>query len=213
MNITTAISTLYSFPPSFKPYENEAFIDVLTQAFDRVSLSKIVETLRDVDHTATLAQNLQTAKTAIDYVRFQNSYRAEEVFTTSNKGDVASMRRTLQSAAFKFDAFLGEVTLVVQTQMFLLKHTASAEINEQTKTLNAFNEQIDTQDMIRAQLAIDNLKALHQYYSSLSASSAMKTLMRNVQIIANIAPVVSLGSKKFSQADDKAFEWLDVVNF
>lgn len=213
MNISTAISTQFSFPVTFKPYENDAFVPLLQKAFDNVNLTDIVNTLRDIDHTIELARLLQDVKANVDQVRFMNSYRTEETFATTDKGQVVAMRRTLQAAVFKLDGFLADVKMVIKTQMFLLKHTTSAEINEQVQTLNAFSQPIDTQDILRAQLAVDNLKALFQYFHSLQSSSAMFTIRQNLVSINSVQPVISLGSKKFSDVDDADFEWPDPISF
>lgn len=207
------ITARFVFPKSFKQYENDAFVPLLQKAFEQINMVDIVNTMRDVDHTVDLENKLMAIKSEVEQVRFMNSYRDEEVFSTTNKALVVATRKTLQAAVFKFDGYLTDFKMIVEAQMFLMKHTAAAEINEQTKTLNAFSQPISTHDILRAELAVDNMKALFQYFLSLQKSSAMHTVRTNLATISTIAPVISLGSKVYTKDDMADITWPVAIKF
>lgn len=212
--IATAISTRFEFPESFRQYENDAYIPLLQKALEQVDLQKMISTLKTTDHTIELARLLNDVKTKVEEVRFLNSYRSTEQFITTDKSLVVNTRKALQSAVFKFDGFLTDFKVAVETQLFLMKHTTAAELNEFTKTVNAFSQVIGTQDILQAELAIDNLKALVLYFHSLRESSAMRTIRANLETINTIAPVISLGSKKYTpEVGEADIEWHEAVKF
>lgn len=212
--IATAISTRFEFPESFRQYENDAFVPLLQKALEQVDLTKIIASLRTTDHTIELTRMLNEIKTKVEEVKFLNSYRQTERFITTDKALVVTTRKALQSAVFKFDGFLTDFKVAVETQLFLMKHTTAAEVNEFTTTLNAFSQKIGAQDILQAELAVDNLKALVQYFHSLRESSAMRTIRANLEVINNISPIISLGAKKYTaEVGEADISWHEAVAF
>jgi hypothetical protein len=207
------LSTRYEFSPGFRQYENETFVAILQSAFDRVSHTAVVSSLRDTDHTIRLAEALREVKNEIEQFRFQNSYRKDEVFLTTDRNLVISTRKLLQSAIFKFDSLLSDVKLAIETQLFLMKHTGSAELNSQVIIVNSFQQVIDPENVLRGELAVDNLKALYQYFLSLSKSMAMQTIRENLVELNTIQPTISFGSKTSSSATMNEVEWPEAVKF
>lgn len=208
-------TTTYTFPAAshVRPWEIEAYIRIIEDAFNAVDIPTSIASIRTVDLTPGINAKLEGIKSAVREFQFKNSYRLEETYSTTSRQDIIKLRRDLTGCMYKAAGAFADFELIVEVQLFDMKYTNTVQHNEQVTTLNSFNQEVVSADQMKAQLAISNLQALVRYFDSLEASTVFDILVLALEAIDNTKPVISLGALVYNAKAEQDVQWLPTVEF
>ena len=201
-------TTSFTFPPAFSIERLNFAIATLEKAFapSFLNLADMIATLDQQDHSIMIEKRLLELQNMVSKFKFETSYLVDSSYVITSHDELKQLRQNVVNKCYQFQTALLDIDVILRQQAFSLNYDRTAEIDAQVSTINAFNEESESSFVIRSRLAIDNLRAIERFYASIDGSTLMTTVWEARELVYQIEPVVSLGSKTSVDVMDK-FEW------
>jgi hypothetical protein len=204
-------TTSFEFPATFSTRRLTFALSTLEVALSSmINLGSIIATIDEADHTIGIKQALYDLQNKVAKFEFENSYLVDTPYLVTSHAEFKTFRSEIYQKFYQFKTTVWDAYVVLQQQLFQLSYNKTTQLDATVTVVNAFNELSESDFQIRSQLAIDNLRAVEQYFNTIESSTLWTTLEEAVTLINQVQPKVSIGSKNSNNLMEKV-NWLPIV--